>query len=60
MDQPITNEQLIKPLETELDTSRQQSLISKTMLDVLAKKHGVTVVKKPSHGQRKSSRKRKA
>ena len=60
MTQPLTPEQRIKQLETELETSRQQSLVYKTMLDVLAKEHGVTVVKKPLPEQRKSSRKRKA
>lgn len=60
MTQPLTPEQRIKQLETELETSRQQSLVYKTMLDVLAKEHGVTVVKKPLPEQRKSSRTRKA
>lgn len=40
MTQPLTPEQRIKQLETELETSRQQSLVYKTMLDVLAKEHG--------------------
>lgn len=60
MTQPPTPEQRIKQLEAELETSRQQSLVYKTMLDVLAKEHGVAVVKKPSPEQRKSSRKKKA
>jgi hypothetical protein len=60
MTQPLTPEQRIKQLEAELETSRQQSLVYKTMLDVLSKEHGVAVVKKPSPEQRKSSRKRKA
>jgi transposase len=59
MTQPLTPEQRIKQLEAELETSRQQSLVYKTMLDVLAKEHGVAVVKKPSPEQRKSSPKRK-
>jgi transposase len=60
MTQPLTPEQRIRQLEAELETSRQQSLVYKTMLDVLAKEHGVAVVKKPSPEQRKSSQKRKA
>lgn len=60
MTQPLTPEQRIKQLEAELETSRQQSLVYKTMLDVLAKEHGAAVVKKPSPEQRKSSRKKKA
>jgi transposase-like protein len=59
MTQPLTPEQRIKQLEAELETSRQQSLVYKTMLDVLSREFGVTVVKKPSPGQRKSSSKRK-
>ena len=59
MTQPVTPEQRIKQLEAELEMSRQQSLVYKTMLDVLAREHGVAVVKKPSPEQRKSSRKRK-
>lgn len=59
MTQPLTPEQRIKQLEAELEMSRQQSLVYKTMLDVLAREHGVAVVKKPSPEQRKSSRKRK-
>lgn len=57
---PLTPEQRIKELETELEQSRKQSLLYKTMLDVLAKEHGVTLVKKPLPGQSKSSSKRKA
>lgn len=53
-------EQRIKQLEAELETSRQQSLVYKTMLDVLSREHGVAVVKKPSPEQRKSLQKRKA
>jgi hypothetical protein len=60
MSKPLTPEQRIKQLEAELEQSRQQSLVYKTMLDVLAKEHGVTLVKKPSPGQPKSSQKRKA
>jgi transposase-like protein len=59
MTQPLTPEQRIKQLEAELEMSRQQSLVYKTMLDVLVREHGVAVVKKPSPEQRKSSRKRK-
>lgn len=55
-----TPDQRIKELETELEQSRKQALLYKTMLDVLAKEHGVTLVKKPSPGQSKSSNKRKA
>ena len=60
MSKPLTPEQRIKQLEAELEQSRQQSLVYKTMLDVLAKEHGVAVVKKPSPEQRKSSSKKKA
>jgi transposase-like protein len=60
MSTPLTPEQRIKQLEAELEQSRQQSLVYKTMLDVLAKEHGVALVKKPSPEQRNSSRKRKA
>ena len=60
MTQPLTPEQRIKQLEAELEASRQQSLVYKTMLDVLSKEHGVAVVKKPWPEQCKSSRKRKA
>lgn len=61
MSKPLTPEQRIKELETELEQSRKQSLLYKTMLDVLAKEHGVVaLVKKPSPGQSKSSSKRKA
>ena len=57
---PLTPEQRIKQLETELEQSRKQSLLYKTMLDVLAEEHGVSLVKKPSPDQSKSSKKRKA
>ena len=60
MSKPLTPEQRIKQLEAELEQSRQQSLVYRTMLDVLAKEHGMAVVKKPSPEQRKSSRKKKA
>jgi transposase-like protein len=60
MSKPLTPEQRIKQLETELEESRQRSLVYKTMLDVLAKEHGVALVKKPSPEQRKSSKRRKA
>lgn len=60
MSKPHTPEQRIKQLEAELEESRQRSLVYKTMLDVLAKEHGVAVVKKPLPEQRKSSKKRKA
>jgi transposase-like protein len=60
MSKPLTPEQRIKQLETELEQSRQQSLVYRTMLDVLVKEHGVAVVKKPSPEQHKSSRKKKA
>lgn len=56
----LTPEQRIKQLETELERSRQQSLVYKTMLDVLAKEHGASVIKKPSPEQPKSSKKNKA
>lgn len=57
---PPTPEQRIKQLEAELKQAQQQSLVYKTMLDVLAKEHGMAIVKKPSPEQSKSSRKRKA
>lgn len=56
----LTPERRIKQLETELQTSQEQSLAYKTMLDVLAKEHGVSVIKKPSPEQPKSSQKNKA
>lgn len=59
MSTPLTPEQRIKQLEAELDRSRKQSLVYKTMLDVIAKEHGVSLVKKPSPGQLKSSKKNK-
>lgn len=51
----LTPEQRIKQLEAELKRSQEQSLVYKTMLDVLAKEHGIAVVKKPSPEQPKSS-----
>jgi transposase len=57
---PLTPEQRIKQLEAELDRSKKQSLVYKTMLDVIAKEHGVNLVKKPSPGQLKSSKKSRA
>jgi transposase len=57
---PLTPEQRIKQLEAELEESRQRSLVYKTMLDVLAKEHGVTLVKKHSPEQPKFSKRRKA
>jgi transposase len=57
---PLTPEQRIKQLEAELDRSKKQSLVYKTMLDVIAKEHGVSLVKKPSPGQLKSFKKNKA
>jgi hypothetical protein len=57
---PLTPEQRIKQLEAELDRAKQQSLVYKTMLDVIAKEHGVNLVKKPLPGQLKSSKKSKA
>jgi len=60
MSTPLTPEQRIRQLEAELERSRQQSLVYKTMLDVLASEHGIAPIKKPSPGQPKSSKKRKA
>ncbi len=60
MSKPLTPEQRIKQLEAELETAQQRSLIYKAMLDVLAKEHGINVIKKPSPGQPKSSRENKA
>jgi len=60
MSKPLTPEQRIKQLEAELEKSRQQSLVYKTMLDVLASEHGIAPIKKPSPGQPKSSKRRKA
>lgn len=51
----LTPEQRIKQLEAELKRSQDQSLVYKTMLDVLAREHGIAVVKKPSPEQPKSS-----
>lgn len=59
MSTPLTPEQRIKQLEAELERAKRQSLLYKTMLDVVAKEHGVNLVKKPSPGQLKSSRKSK-
>lgn len=59
MSTPLTPEQRIKQLEAELDRSKKQSLVYKTMLDVIAKEHGVNIVKKPSPEQLKSSKKNK-
>lgn len=59
MTAPLTPEQRIKQLETALAQAQQQSLVYKTMLDVLAQEHGVTLVKKPLPEQRRSSRKKK-
>jgi transposase len=56
----LTPEQRIKQLEAELKRSQEQSLVYKTMLDVLAKEHGITVVKKRLPEQPKSSGKDKA
>jgi transposase len=60
MSKPLTPEQRIKQLEAELEKARQQSLVYKTMLDVLASEHGIASIKKPSPEQPKSSAKRKA
>jgi len=60
MSKSLTPEQQIKQLEAELERSRQQSLVYKTMLEVLASEHGIAPVKKPSPGQPKSLKKRKA
>lgn len=57
---PMTPEQRIKQLETELARAKDESLVYKTMLDVLAKEHGVGIVKKPLPEQRKSSKKGRA
>lgn len=51
----LTPEQRIKQLEAELKRSQEQSVVYKTMLDVLAKEHGIAIVKKPSPEQPKSS-----
>lgn len=59
MSKPLTPEQRIKQLETELERSRQQSLVYKTMLDVLASEHGIAPIKKPLPEQPKSSKKKK-
>lgn len=56
----MTPEQRIKQLEAELARAKDESLVYKTMLDVLAKEHGVHVVKKPLPEQRKSSKKGRA
>lgn len=56
----LTPEQRIKQLEAELKRSQDQSLVCKTMLDVLAREHRIAVVKKPSPEQPKSSASDKA
>jgi transposase len=60
MSKPLTPEQWIKQLEAELERSRQQSLVYKTMLEVLASEHGIAPIKKPSPEQPKSFKRRKA
>jgi len=60
MTAPLTPEQRIKQLEAELEEANQRSYLYKTALDVLAKEHGITLAKKPSPGQPKSRKKRKA
>jgi transposase len=60
MSKPLTPEQRIKQLEAELERSRQQSLVYKTMLEVLASEHGIAPIKKPSPEQPKSLKRRKA
>lgn len=57
--QPPTPEQRIKALETELESAKMQSLLLKTMLDVMVKEHGVTLAKKPSPGPLTSCGKKK-
>lgn len=57
---PLTPEQRIKELEAKLEHSEKQALLFKTMLDVMVKEHGVTLVKKPLPGPLTSSRKKKA
>lgn len=59
MSTPLTPEHRIKQLEAKLEEARQRSLVYKTMLDVLAKEHGVGIVKKRSPGQPKTSKQRK-
>lgn len=56
---PLTPEQRIKELEAELARAQQQSMLYKTMLEVLAREHGVGIVKKPLPEPLKSSRKNK-
>ena len=56
----LTPARRTKQPETELQRSQQQSLVYKTMLDVLAKEHGAGVIKKPSPEQPKSSKKSRA
>lgn len=60
MSTPLTPEQRIKQLETELAEANQRSYLYKTALDVLAKEHGISIAKKPLPGQPKSLKKRKA
>lgn len=56
----LTPEQRIKELEAELARAQKQTTLYKTMLDVLAREHGVSIVKKPSPEPLKSSRKNKS
>ncbi len=55
---PLTPEQRIKALETQLALSEEKARLFEAVLDVLKKDYGVRVVKKPSgKSSRKSSSK---
>jgi transposase-like protein len=55
---PLTPEQRIKELETQLKQANEKASLFEAMLDVLKKDYGVRVVKKPSgKSSRKSSSK---
>lgn len=54
-----TPEQRIKELKAELARAHKQTTLYKTMLSVLAREHGVGIVKKPSPEPLQSSRKNK-
>lgn len=55
---PLTPDQRIKELETQLKEANEKTCLFEAMLDVLEKDYGVRVVKKPSgRSSRKGSSK---
>jgi hypothetical protein len=47
-DQPLTPEQRIKELETQLKHANEKAQLFEAMLDVIRKEYGVKLPKKPS------------